>query len=168
MQTGQLIGVSSFVLNDTQGYYCDQAPAIFTRVGSYIFFINKNLGASGYGGPETQRLQEAPKIKDIVYNMYKSCERHVLKKYYHCSEEVWKHCTYAAEGGINGNEQDACEEEVDNGCTNRREGVNACNDCLDEPEANITTLQILEANLNTTSRQVLECADRSYLYNFTP
>ncbi|OAA63216.1 trypsin-related protease [Cordyceps fumosorosea ARSEF 2679] len=42
-KTGQVIGVASFVIKDKNSYYCDQAPTVFTRVGSYMSFIKQHL-----------------------------------------------------------------------------------------------------------------------------
>ncbi|XWX00523.1 hypothetical protein V2A60_008543 [Cordyceps javanica] len=46
-ETGELIGVTSFALPDRNDKYCSQAPAIYTRVASYMDFINANLGGAG-------------------------------------------------------------------------------------------------------------------------
>ncbi|KAM3457602.1 hypothetical protein MY3296_001034 [Beauveria thailandica] len=45
--TGELIGVMSFSSPDKNRKYCSQAPAVFTRVASYMDFINANLGGAG-------------------------------------------------------------------------------------------------------------------------
>ncbi|EXU94646.1 peptidase S1 domain protein [Metarhizium robertsii] len=49
-KTGQLLGVVSWsIMADQQ--YCNRAPGLFTRVGTYIDFINENLGpASDHNG----------------------------------------------------------------------------------------------------------------------
>lgn len=42
----------SWGIKDEGQYYCNLAPAVYTRVGSYIPFIKENLGPSGSGsGP---------------------------------------------------------------------------------------------------------------------
>ncbi|KAM3437958.1 hypothetical protein NHJ13734_004362 [Beauveria thailandica] len=45
--TGELVGVTSFGSPDKNEKYCSQAPAVFTRVASYMDFINANLGGAG-------------------------------------------------------------------------------------------------------------------------
>jgi secreted trypsin-like serine protease len=44
--TGQLIGLASWTINDAGRQFCNLAPAVFTRVGSYMSFIRENLGGS--------------------------------------------------------------------------------------------------------------------------
>ncbi|KAM3547434.1 hypothetical protein ARSEF4850_010030 [Beauveria asiatica] len=46
-ETGELIGVASFGSPDKNKNYCSQAPGVFTRVASYMDFINANLGGAG-------------------------------------------------------------------------------------------------------------------------
>lgn len=66
-ETGQLIGVASFVIKDATEkhfYYCNLSPSVYTRVSRYITFINENLGESGYTipeplSPEAQRIAKA-------------------------------------------------------------------------------------------------------------
>ncbi|KAM3497472.1 hypothetical protein MY10362_009181 [Beauveria mimosiformis] len=43
-KTQQVIGISSRVPEEEDGSHCNQAPAIYTRVGSYIPWIKENLG----------------------------------------------------------------------------------------------------------------------------
>ncbi|KAK8912018.1 Trypsin [Metarhizium anisopliae] len=51
-ETREVIGVVSWGIKDEGQYYCNLAPAVYTRVGSYIPFIKENLGPSGSGsGP---------------------------------------------------------------------------------------------------------------------
>ncbi|KID82278.1 trypsin-like protease [Metarhizium guizhouense ARSEF 977] len=70
-ETGQLIGVSSFVIKDATGnnyYLCNLSPSVYTRVSRYITFINENLGESVYTIPETQspESQRIAKAKEQV------------------------------------------------------------------------------------------------------
>ncbi len=43
--TGQVIGISSWTIADEEGLMCNKAPMVFTRVGSYISFIEEGLKA---------------------------------------------------------------------------------------------------------------------------
>ncbi|KAK8142397.1 hypothetical protein G3M48_008825 [Beauveria asiatica] len=45
-ETGQVIGVASFGIKRQCG---SETPSVYTRVGSYMTFINENLGGSGSG-----------------------------------------------------------------------------------------------------------------------
>ncbi|KAF5124051.1 Trypsin [Metarhizium anisopliae] len=70
-ETGQLIGVASFVIKDATEkhfYYCNLSPSVYTRVSRYITFINENLGESGYTIPEPQspEAQRIAKAKEQV------------------------------------------------------------------------------------------------------
>ncbi|EFZ03809.1 peptidase S1 domain protein [Metarhizium robertsii] len=56
---GDLIGLSSFGIEDAEGNLCNLAPAVFTRVSSYIPFIKEYLGASGYPSSEELRIRKA-------------------------------------------------------------------------------------------------------------
>lgn len=42
-KTGQVVGVASWALRDEKFLLCDQAPMIYTRVGSYMSFIKQHL-----------------------------------------------------------------------------------------------------------------------------
>ncbi|KAK2590701.1 hypothetical protein QQS21_011612 [Conoideocrella luteorostrata] len=43
-KTKQIIGLAAFGIKDAAENYCDQAPGGFTNVGSFVDFVNKNLG----------------------------------------------------------------------------------------------------------------------------
>ncbi|KID95677.1 trypsin-like protease, partial [Metarhizium majus ARSEF 297] len=72
-ETGQLIGVASFVIKDATEkhfYYYNLPPSVYTRVSRYITFIKENLGESGYTipeplRPESQRIAEAKKQVEL-------------------------------------------------------------------------------------------------------
>lgn len=62
-KTGQLIGIASWVIPGPEwepgrAIQCNQAPSVFTRVGSYIPFITENLGASKQPEQSEQILQD--------------------------------------------------------------------------------------------------------------
>ncbi|KID86959.1 trypsin-like protease [Metarhizium guizhouense ARSEF 977] len=42
-QKGHVVGIASSVIKDEGGNYCNLEPSVFTRVGSYIAWINENL-----------------------------------------------------------------------------------------------------------------------------
>lgn len=44
-ETKQVIGVSSWVIRDKEALFCNNAPAVFTRVGSYVRWIQENSGS---------------------------------------------------------------------------------------------------------------------------
>ncbi len=55
-----LIGIALWVIKDEGGNFCDRAPAVFTRVASYIPWINENLGGSGgYPYPDFEWIRNA-------------------------------------------------------------------------------------------------------------
>ncbi|TWU72858.1 hypothetical protein ED733_003271 [Metarhizium rileyi] len=135
LQTGELIGISSFILNTTQGLTCGQAPAVFTRIGSFIPFINKNLGTSGYGGAETERLIEAPKVRDIGNKMYNACTGRVFDLRDKCPA---------------GNEK----------CASVIDGLDACVKCMKAAKIDKSSSQVLQETYEEKKKQVFSCLDR--------
>lgn len=69
-ETGQLIGIASWVIKDAEWYYCRMSPSVFTRVGSYISFINENLGAA-----ELPAESPAESPKTVDQQLQKHCGR---------------------------------------------------------------------------------------------
>ncbi|KGQ06308.1 hypothetical protein BBAD15_g8372 [Beauveria bassiana D1-5] len=69
--TGTLIGIASWVPKDKNGNECDQAPNIFTRVGSYIPWIKANLG----GGVGQLPAAEEVWIRNATSQMGGHCSR---------------------------------------------------------------------------------------------
>jgi hypothetical protein len=70
--TGTLIGLTSWAPKDKNGNQCDQAPAVFTRVGSFIPWIKANLGG-GVGqlpGPEEMWIRNATSQMGIHCNRF--------------------------------------------------------------------------------------------------
>ena len=67
-ETGQLIGLVSFGLADKKTeFLCNLAPALYTRVGSYISFINEDLGALPDTKPDSQTTMKADKQSSMPY-----------------------------------------------------------------------------------------------------
>ena len=60
-ETREIIGISARVLRDASGV-CDAAPALFTRVGSYIPWIRENL----------DRTLSADKLEDLLNSLFPS------------------------------------------------------------------------------------------------
>ncbi|KAM3517579.1 hypothetical protein NHJ13051_008864 [Beauveria bassiana] len=69
--TGTLIGLASWLPEDKNGNQCDQAPNIFTRVGSYIPWIKANLG----GGVGQLPAAEEVWIRNATRQMGAHCGR---------------------------------------------------------------------------------------------
>ncbi|KAK8141168.1 hypothetical protein G3M48_000663 [Beauveria asiatica] len=87
-ETGELIGVTSFGSPDKNEKYCSQAPGVFTRVASYMDFINANLGGAG-GLPTadyawTRRAAATLQSSCWLYGDKAACERFVQP----CAAEV--------------------------------------------------------------------------------
>ncbi|KAK2598190.1 hypothetical protein QQS21_005667 [Conoideocrella luteorostrata] len=58
--TKQVIGIASFAIKDTADNYCGQAPSVYTRVGSYISFIQENLAQPKSQSPSKSSADPRP------------------------------------------------------------------------------------------------------------
>ncbi len=78
-ENGELIGIASFVIKDEEGSYCNRAPGVFTRVASYLPWINENLGGSGgYPSPDYVWTRKANSVIarhcNRLFNDASTCE----------------------------------------------------------------------------------------------
>ncbi|KAK8144899.1 hypothetical protein G3M48_005154 [Beauveria asiatica] len=78
-KTGTLVGVVSVSIANPQGVACSDA-GIFTRVSSYLDFINENLGQRGFTDGDNQRIKDEAKrpallqsCKERHFNSQKTC-----------------------------------------------------------------------------------------------
>lgn len=56
--TGQVVGVASWGIVDKEWLMCNNAPMIYTRVGSYVSFIKQHLeGADAAANPDPAAAQ---------------------------------------------------------------------------------------------------------------
>ncbi|EFZ03045.1 peptidase S1 domain protein [Metarhizium robertsii] len=94
-KTGQLLGVTSLGTK-INGEQCNRAPSLFTRIGSYIDFINKNLGSDSGSVPEYQPvdLQKPEKLHDKLSALFECVSRKVDPKDTDntAREKAWKEC----------------------------------------------------------------------------
>ncbi|KAM3438900.1 hypothetical protein MY4824_002970 [Beauveria thailandica] len=51
---GQVIGIASFVIEDEGGNWCNLEPSVFTRVSSYLAWINENIEKEPFVSPSTE------------------------------------------------------------------------------------------------------------------
>ncbi|KAK8144120.1 hypothetical protein G3M48_006271 [Beauveria asiatica] len=51
---GQVIGIASFVIEDKGGNWCNLEPSVFTRVSSYLAWINENIEKEPFVSPSTE------------------------------------------------------------------------------------------------------------------
>ncbi|PQK15859.1 hypothetical protein BB8028_0006g01810 [Beauveria bassiana] len=86
--TGTLIGLASWVPKDKNGNECDQAPNIFTRVGSYIPWIKANLG----GGVGQLPAAEEVWIRNATRQMGGHCSRFMHEDPDHACNEASVEC----------------------------------------------------------------------------
>ncbi|KAM3559313.1 hypothetical protein ARSEF4850_004189 [Beauveria asiatica] len=78
-KTGTLVGLVSVSIASPQGVGCSDA-GIFTRVSSYLDFINENLGQRGFTDGDNQRIKDEAKrpallqsCKEKHFNSIKTC-----------------------------------------------------------------------------------------------
>ncbi|KAM3452275.1 hypothetical protein MY5147_008448 [Beauveria neobassiana] len=94
-KTQQVIGISSWVPKEEGGHHCNLAPASYTRVGSYIPFIEENLGGS-LPVPDEEML-DALKTQQVYEHcdIFGSDKRgSCLSSYFECAQTLgWKAAT---------------------------------------------------------------------------
>ncbi|OAA69696.1 trypsin-related protease [Cordyceps fumosorosea ARSEF 2679] len=83
-ETGQVIGITSFNVMDEDLYICDEAPAVFTRIGRYIPWIKEHMGA---GPKPKEKASKAEEEDSREVEEEKPCATDVQPKYKVTEEE---------------------------------------------------------------------------------
>ncbi|OAA36014.1 Serine/cysteine peptidase, trypsin-like protein [Beauveria brongniartii RCEF 3172] len=140
-KTGTLVGLVSISIANPQGVGCSDA-GIFTRVGSYLDFINENLGQRGFTDGDNQRIKDEAKRPALL----KSCK----KKHF----DNFKTCRQNANDAFtsNGNQQATKEEwaayrqDIAN-CDAFKNMESACDGCAEK------------ATVDSTDETVIQCSE---------
>ncbi|KAM0744340.1 hypothetical protein ACQRIT_001654 [Beauveria bassiana] len=148
VKSGTLVGLVSHNIFDDQGLNCN-GPSIFTKVGSYLDFINNNLGQRGYTGGASQWYKDDLKLKDLKGDLLNGCTNHYNSKVGECIQPIDAKFG-AVDGDLGETADDAKWDAYDAEtapCYRLREGLTQCPDC------------VKDATLDWKPDQVVKCAD---------
>lgn len=148
VKSGTLVGLVSHSFDDGQGRKCN-GPSLFTKVGSYLDFINSNLGQSGYTGGASQWYKDDLKLVDLKGDLSKGCTDHYEAKAGECLKPIDDKF-----GAVNGELDETADDakwdayyEETGKCWRLRAGLTQCPDC------------VKDAKLDWKLDQVVKCAD---------
>ncbi|KAF1736140.1 Chymotrypsin-like protease CTRL-1 [Beauveria bassiana] len=148
VKSGTLVGLVSHNFDDNRGRKCI-SPSIFTKVGSYLDFINNNLGQRGYTGGASQWYKDEPKLVELKGGLIKDCADHYNSKVGECIRSI--DAEFGAVNGDLGETADDATREAYNekiaACYKLRDGFTQCPVC------------VKDATLDWKLDQVVKCVD---------
>ncbi|EGX90882.1 Serine/cysteine peptidase, trypsin-like protein [Cordyceps militaris CM01] len=140
-KTGAVVGLTSISERNDDGSACTGA-GIFTRVGSYLDFINENLGERGFTDGDNQRVKDEAKLAVLRPGLLASCKKHFQVKYSACMNEA----TRAFFAGKDTDKSKVYDQEEAK-CKAIHAMGSACDGC------------VREAKLDSTAETIIQCSE---------
>ncbi|PMB68551.1 hypothetical protein BM221_005131 [Beauveria bassiana] len=140
-KTRTVVGIVSISRADEDGFICTGA-ALFTRVGSYLDFINKNLGQRGFTDGDNQRVKVEAKRPALL----EACKTKHFDRFEACmtiAEDIYNYNenTQATE------EEWAAYDQYVAKCDVFQDLESACDACAEE------------ATVDSTDETVIQCSE---------
>ncbi|EJP61113.1 uncharacterized protein BBA_09950 [Beauveria bassiana ARSEF 2860] len=146
-KTGTLVGLVSISVGNKKKVYCADA-GIFIRIGSYLDFINKNLGEGGFTDGDNQRIKDEAKMAVLRPTLLKACKAKHSDEYDICLKKA----SAALLSGTKGEEEPTLEQwtayfQDSAECDAFKVKEGACDDCAEK------------ANVDSTVETVIQCSE---------